>query len=58
MSEFLDRMYGQFDSWDAKIDLFRDLLSNQMKYSVVKEVYNEMKLPKIYGIIEIDSMLN
>lgn len=57
MSEFLDRMYGNYVSLDAKIDLYQELIGNSRKVEIIREVCKEVGIPMIYGIFEVDEKM-
>jgi hypothetical protein len=57
MDEFLESMYGRYDSLDGKIDLYKDLMSNSAKINIISEVASGLKIPKLYGVIDIDDKM-
>ena len=57
MEKFLDGEYGIYDSWDAKIDCYRDLIENPRKVELIQEMWEELNVPKLYGIIEVDEKM-
>lgn len=54
----LNTMRGRFDSWDAKLDCYDALVSNKAKMDMVKQIWSELDIPRIYGLIEVNSRIN
>ena len=57
MDEFLSKIYGKYDSIDAKIDEYKNVMKNSRKVEIVQECWNTLKVPTLFGILEIDERL-
>lgn len=58
MSEFLKQMEGRYESVDLKITKYQEIVNNHQKFSIIKEISEELLIPKMYGVYQIDKILN
>lgn len=53
----LSTMRGRFESWDAKLDCFDEVTGNRAKMEAITDVWNELDIPKLYGLTEVNSKI-
>lgn len=58
MKEFLQKMYGNYASIDAKIDLYNEILDNSKKVEVIQTIWSELGVPDLIGVFDIDKRIN
>lgn len=50
----LETKRGICKEWDDKLDQLKELLANSEKMAIIKKSWEETKLPKMYGLFEIN----